>query len=60
MYVLRNNISVGITLFLKLISQTFLGFRSCFMKTCIIHEFKLGIALILKYPGEMCVKGMND
>jgi hypothetical protein len=31
-----------------------------FHKTCIIHEFKLGIALFLKYPGEIYAKGMND
>jgi hypothetical protein len=30
-----------------------------FIKTCIIHEFKLGIALFLKYPGEIHAKGMN-
>ena len=60
MYALRNNISAGITLFLKLVSQTFLWFRSCFIKTCIINEFKLGIALFLKYPGEIYAKGMND
>jgi hypothetical protein len=38
MYILRNNISAGITLFLKLVSQTFLWFRSCFIKTCIIRR----------------------
>jgi hypothetical protein len=26
----------------------------------IIHKFKLGIALFLKYPGEIYAKGMND
>jgi hypothetical protein len=60
MYVLMNNISAGITLFLKLVSQTFLLFRSCFIKTCIVHEFKLGIALFLTYPGEIYAKGMTD
>jgi hypothetical protein len=58
-YVLMNNISAGITLLLKLVSQTFLWFRSCFIKTCIIHEFKLEIALFLTYPGEIYAKGMN-
>jgi hypothetical protein len=52
MYVLRNNISAGVTLFLKLVSQTFLRFRSCFIKTCIIengsHSGKR-IGVVLKY-----------